>query len=94
MTFGGRGGRLRYGVAMRVRITLAENDVRRVDQRVGARGRSRFIAEAVRLALDDADRWESIESAIGSLADHDHDWDADPAAWVRSQRRRDPLRTG
>ena len=79
---------------MRVHITLAESDVRRMDERVGARRRSRFIAEAVRQALDDADRWESIESAIGSLEDRDHAWDADPAAWVRSQRRQDPRRTG
>jgi hypothetical protein len=90
----GHGPSVSYGVAMRVHLTLAEKDVRRLDQRVGARGRSRFSAEAVRQALDDADRWEPVESAIGSLKDQDHAWDADPAAWARSQRRNDPLPTG
>jgi len=83
-----------YVVAMRVHITLAEADVRRLDARVGARRRSLFIAEAVRHALDDAQRWESIESAIGMVADGGHDWDSDPAAWVRSQRRDDRRRVG
>ena len=79
---------------MRVHITLAEDDVRRLDERVGARRRSRFIAEAVRRALDDEQRWESLESAIGSLADGGHEWDEDPAAWVRSQRHSDDWRLG
>ena len=79
---------------MRVHITLSEEDVRRLDVRVGARRRSRFISEAVRRALDDEQRWESLESAIGTLADGPHDWDQDPAAWVRSQRRSDDRRVG
>ncbi|MFV2064469.1 MAG: hypothetical protein ACC726_13315 [Chloroflexota bacterium] len=79
---------------MRIHITLAAEDVRRLDARVGSRRRSRFIAEAVRQALDDEQRWESLESAVGSLADSGHDWDEDPAAWVRSQRRSDLRRIG
>jgi hypothetical protein len=79
---------------MRVHITLDETDVRRLDDRVGSRRRSRFIAEAVRRALDDAQRWDSIDQAIGKLGDRGHDWDADPAAWVRAQRRSDPRRLG
>jgi hypothetical protein len=79
---------------MRVHITLAESDVRRLDERVGARRRSRFIAEAVRRALDDEQRWESLEAAIGSIDDSGHDWDDDPARWVRSQRRSDGQRVG
>jgi metal-responsive CopG/Arc/MetJ family transcriptional regulator len=79
---------------MRVHITLSEEDVRRLDARVGARRRSRFISEAVRRALDDEQRWESLESAIGALASEPHDWDQDPAAWVRSQRRSDDRRVG
>jgi hypothetical protein len=73
---------------------LDEHDVRRLDARVGARRRSRFIAEAVRRALDDAQRWELIESAIGSIPDAEHEWDADVAGWVRSQRRADATRVG
>ncbi len=74
---------------MRVHITLDEADVRRLDARVGARRRSGFIAEAVRRALDDEHRWESIESAIGSIPDAGHDWDQDAAGWVRRQRQDD-----
>jgi hypothetical protein len=75
---------------MRVHITLDEADVRRLDARVGARRRSSFIAEAVRRALDDEHRWESIESAIGSIPDSGHDWDGDAADWVHRERRADP----
>lgn len=79
---------------MRVHITLDEADVRRLDARVGARRRSSYIAEAVRRALDDERRWELIESAIGSVDGTGHDWDADAAGWVRSQRHADARRIG
>jgi hypothetical protein len=79
---------------MRVHITLDEADVRRLDARVGARRRSHFIAEAVRRALDDQHRWELIESALDALPDEGHEWDADPAAWVRAQRHADHRRVG
>ncbi len=79
---------------MRVHITLEDDLVEDLDARVGTRGRSRFIAQAVRQALDDAKRWELIQSAIGSIADGGHDWDDDPAAWVRSGRRSDAARVG
>jgi hypothetical protein len=39
-------------------------------------------------------RWELIESAFGSIEDTGHEWDDDPAAWVRAQRRADPSRMG
>jgi hypothetical protein len=74
---------------MRVHITLDADDVKRLDARVGARRRSSFIAQAVRRALDDEHRWELIESAIGTVRDGGHDWDADPGAWVHQQRRSD-----
>ena len=79
---------------MRLHIFLDDDLVTELDRRVGARGRSPFIAAAVREALDEARRWELIESAIGSIPDHGHDWDADPAAWVRAQRQADPKRVG
>ena len=47
-------------------------------------------AEAVRRALDDEERWESIEAAIGSISDTGHDWDHDAADWVHRQRHSDP----
>jgi hypothetical protein len=79
---------------MRVHITLEDEIVRELDRRVGARRRSSFIAGAVRQALDDESRWELVESALGSIGDAGHEWDDDPAAWVRTQRRADQARVG
>ena len=79
---------------MRLHITLADDLVQDLDARVGARRRSAFIAEAVRQALDEERRWELIESALGSIPDSGHDWDVDPASWVRRQRRADRSRIG
>ena len=44
--------------------------------------------------MEDEQRWEDIESALGALSDTGHDWDHDPAGWVRSERRRDARRAG
>ena len=79
---------------MRLHVMLDDDLVARLDRRVGARRRSRFIAEALRRALDDEHRWELIERAIGSVDDAGHPWDADPAEWVRSERRGDARRVG
>lgn len=68
--------------------------VARLDARVGARGRSRFIERATLAALEDEIRLESIRSAIGAIDDEGHEWDDDPAAWVHEERRRDTARTG
>jgi metal-responsive CopG/Arc/MetJ family transcriptional regulator len=81
-------------VAMRVHISLDDGLVAEVDRRVGARRRSAFIAEALRRALEDEQRWELIASAIGSIASTGHDWDDDSRAWVRAQRRADAERVG
>jgi hypothetical protein len=72
---------------MRVHITLDEDVVKQIDRSAGNRGRSAFIERAVLKALDQDARWRKIESALGSIPDHGHDWDEDPAAWVREQRR-------
>ena len=79
---------------MRMHISLDDELIARLDRRVGPRRRSGFIAEAVRRALEDEHRWELIESAIGTVGDGGHEWDADPAAWVRRQRRADERRVG
>jgi hypothetical protein len=68
--------------------------VRELDRRVGARRRSSFIADAVRQALDDEVRWELIESSLGSVGERGHEWDDDPASWVRGQRRAAEGRVG
>lgn len=79
---------------MRLHIVLEDDIVRELDQRLGLRRRSAFIARAVERALDDERRWELIESSLGSVTDNGHEWDADPAAWVQAQRRLDERRVG
>ncbi|MCY4016647.1 MAG: hypothetical protein OXE54_05145 [Gammaproteobacteria bacterium] len=68
--------------------------VAEVDRRAGARRRSAFIAELIRLGLDNERRWDEIEASLGSLADSGHEWDDDPAQWVRQQRQGDHRRSG
>ena len=48
----------------------------------------------IRRALDDEQRWDDIEAALGTLDDSGHEWDEDPGAWVRSQRHADRRRAG
>ncbi|MGH9302447.1 MAG: CopG family ribbon-helix-helix protein [Acidimicrobiales bacterium] len=79
---------------MRVHIALEDDLIAELDRRVGPRRRSAFIAEMVRRGLEDELRWEDIEGAVGQLSDVGHEWDDDPAAWVRAQRRGDSRRTG
>jgi metal-responsive CopG/Arc/MetJ family transcriptional regulator len=79
---------------MRLHITLESDLVAQLDRRVGRRRRSAFISETVRRALEDERRWEDIEAGLGALAQGQHEWDADPAGWVRAQRYGDPRRVG
>ncbi len=79
---------------MRLHISLEDELIAALDARVGSRGRSAFIAATIRQALEDQRRWDEIEAALGSLQDSDHEWDRDPAGWVRSQRRGDRRRVG
>lgn len=79
---------------MRMHIELDDDLVRRVDKLAGPRGRSGFVRSAVERALEAELRWKSLEDAAGTLADTEHDWDADPAQWVRSQRHADSRRAG
>lgn len=79
---------------MRVHIALDDELVAELDRRVGPRRRSAFIAELVRRGLDDERRWDDIEASLGQLRDDRHEWDDDPAAWVRAQRHGDRRRAG
>ena len=79
---------------MRLHISLEDELVAELDRRVGKRKRSAFIAQLLRRSLDDKRRWDEILSSLGSIEDTGHDWDKDPAAWVREQRRADPRRVG
>lgn len=79
---------------MRLHISLDDDLVEQLDQCVGRRRRSAFIGETVRRALEDERRWEDIEAGLGALAGAEHEWDSDPAGWVRAQRFGDPSRVG
>lgn len=83
-----------YGWHVRLHIALADDLVAELDRRVGPRRRSAFIAELIDRGLDDERRWDEIEMALGTIADEGHEWDPDPAAWVRAQRSGDARRTG
>ena len=78
----------------RLHIALEDDLVAELDRRVGPRQRSAFIAELIRRGLDDEQRWDDIEAALGAIADHGHEWDDDAAGWVRAQRRGDDRRSG
>jgi Arc/MetJ-type ribon-helix-helix transcriptional regulator len=79
---------------MRLHIALDDSLVADLDRRVGSRQRSAFIAELIRRGLDDEQRWDDIESALGALAETGHAWDDDPSTWVRTGRRSDDRRAG
>lgn len=75
-------------------ITLDDELVAELDRRVGRGQRSAFVASLIRRALEDQRRWDDIEAALGGLSDTGHDWDDDPATWVRAQRASDARRVG
>lgn len=79
---------------MRMHIELDDDLVKEIDDIAGRRGRSRFVRDAIERALDWERRWDLIMSARGAISDRGHEWDDDPAAWVRQQRRLDPKRVG
>ena len=79
---------------MRLHISLDDDLVRQLDERVGRRRRSAFISATVRRALEDERRWDEIEAGLGALAGTPHEWDDNPAAWVTAQRFADPARVG
>lgn len=79
---------------MRLHISLDDSLVGELDRRVGRGRRSAFIARTVERALEDERRWEEIEASLGAIEGRGHEWDPDPAAWVRAGRRVDAGRVG
>jgi len=79
---------------MRLHIEFEDDLVDQIDQAAGSRRRSQFVRDAVIAALDHRARSAAILAARGTLTDQGHDWDADPATWVRTQRQRDERRVG
>jgi Arc/MetJ family transcription regulator len=75
-------------------IELDDELVAQIDELSGPRGRSAFVRSALERAVRQELRWSDIEAAAGVIEDQDHEWDPDPAAWVRQQRRADTRRAG
>ncbi|MBC6450737.1 hypothetical protein [Actinokineospora xionganensis] len=71
---------------MRLHISIDDGVIEELDKRVGARQRNEFIERAVRQALGDLQRAETLEQALGSIEDPGPQWGDDPAGWVRNQR--------
>ena len=74
----------------RTHVILDDEVMAAIDQRVGHRGRSRFLEEAAQEKLARLAQEEAIREGAGALAGTDHPEWADQAAineWVRSQRR-------
>ncbi len=74
-------------MCMRLHITLPDSVIEELDGIAGNRGRSSFIRKAIEAAIDQERRWRKFEEAVGATKQAEHDWDNDPAAWVRAQRR-------
>ena len=74
---------------MRLHIHLDDALVAELDEAVGQRQRSAYIGRAVRRLLDDDRRRMALRASLGSIDDGGHEWDDDPAAWVRQQRSDD-----
>jgi metal-responsive CopG/Arc/MetJ family transcriptional regulator len=79
---------------MRMQIELDDELVAQIDELSGPRRRSAFVRSAIERAIRQEFRWTDMEAAAGAIANRDHDWDADPAAWVREQRRAEVHRDG
>jgi hypothetical protein len=80
-----------YGVRMNVRtnLLLPQELVADVDRVAGPRGRSRYVADAVRARLRRDRLTPAFEQAFGALDRSAHpEWarPGDVVAWVRSQR--------
>ncbi|HEV2952825.1 MAG TPA: ribbon-helix-helix domain-containing protein [Candidatus Dormibacteraeota bacterium] len=79
---------------MRLQISLDDDLIKELDERVGRRRRSAFVTSALKLLLEDQRRWDQVGSALGTVDDSGHDWDLDPQSWVAHQRVLDPARVG
>ena len=72
----------------RAHVVLPEEVVEQIDELVGARGRSEFIAKAAVLELKRMRQLKAIEEARGSWKDKDHpELAGGSARWVRKLRR-------
>ena len=79
---------------MRMHLELDDAIVTEIDKIAGPRRRSAFVRDAVLAAVERRRRASCLRQAAGILRDGGHEWDDDPAGWVRRQRTGDPRRVG
>lgn len=79
---------------MRMHIEIDDELSEGIAEFSGVRGRSDFVRAAIKSALVRARAERDLRLAAGSISDADHDWDVDPADWVRQQRSGDDRRVG
>ncbi len=76
----------------RTHVILADEVIAAIDERVGERGRSRFLEEAAREKLERLELEAAIHDGAGILKDEDYPHWRDPEdvkEWVRASRRGD-----
>jgi metal-responsive CopG/Arc/MetJ family transcriptional regulator len=74
----------------RAHVVMSEDLLEAIDERVGKRGRSRFLEEAAREKLERLELAEALKATAGiaSEADYPHWRDRRTSAeWVRRSRR-------
>ena len=76
----------------RTHVILSDEVIEAIDNRVGARGRSRFLEEAAREKLDRSDLADALIAATGIMSAEDYPEFRDResiAQWVRRGRGHD-----
>ncbi|HZU71807.1 MAG TPA: hypothetical protein VE990_03455 [Acidimicrobiales bacterium] len=74
----------------RTHVILSDEVIAAIDERVGERGRSRFLEDAAREKLERQDLEAAIRKGAGILKDKDYPHWRDTGSvqeWVRSSRR-------
>lgn len=74
----------------RIHVILSDDVISGIDQRVGGRGRSRFLEAAAREKLERLELDEALISVAGTISEQDHPEFSDQTSineWVRAQRR-------
>jgi metal-responsive CopG/Arc/MetJ family transcriptional regulator len=74
----------------RTHVILSDEVIGAIDERVGERGRSRFLEQAAREKLERLELDEALVSVAGIVNERDYPEFADQTSineWVRAQRR-------
>jgi len=75
-------------MGVRTNLLLPEDVIEGLDRVAGPRGRSRYVAEAVRERIRRDERWAAMRAAAGSWRDHpEFPTDQSVVDWVRRLRR-------